>query len=124
MSDWENRCRDCDDTGITIQTERRCACQPNPEGMKVAERVLPACNLGCEQNCPADYSTDLCCVTRRAVAAMQEASHTMKFSRVFIGSREKMHPDGQDLYDAALAQLNAALSTLTDTPSHGQEQSQ
>lgn len=28
MSDWENRCTDCDDTGVTIQTERRCACQP------------------------------------------------------------------------------------------------
>lgn len=33
---WEDRCRDCDDTGTTIQTERRCACQPpltqtNPE---------------------------------------------------------------------------------------------
>lgn len=25
---WEDRCRDCDDTGITIQTERRCSCQP------------------------------------------------------------------------------------------------
>ena len=25
---WEDRCTDCDDTGITIQTERRCACQP------------------------------------------------------------------------------------------------
>lgn len=25
---WEDRCTDCDDTGVTIQTERRCACQP------------------------------------------------------------------------------------------------
>lgn len=25
---WEDRCRDCDNTGVTIQTERRCACQP------------------------------------------------------------------------------------------------
>ena len=25
---WEDRCTGCDDTGITIQTERRCACQP------------------------------------------------------------------------------------------------
>ncbi|SMD03728.1 hypothetical protein SAMN06272759_1252 [Novosphingobium sp. B1] len=27
-AEWEDRCRDCDDTGITIQTERLCACQP------------------------------------------------------------------------------------------------
>ena len=25
---WEDRCRDCDNAGVTIQTERRCACQP------------------------------------------------------------------------------------------------
>ena len=24
----DDRCTDCNDTGITIQTERRCACQP------------------------------------------------------------------------------------------------
>lgn len=35
---WEDRCRDCDDTGVTIQTERRCACQP-PEPQSVDENT-------------------------------------------------------------------------------------
>lgn len=50
---WEDRCRDCDDTGITIQTERRCACQPplraeQPEqwAVELLEAVHDASDVG------------------------------------------------------------------------------
>lgn len=44
------------------------------------------------------------------VEAAKAALATMRHARVFIGSREKMHPDGQALYDADVAALAAALS--------------
>lgn len=51
---------------------------------------------------------------REAAAA---ALLTLRHARVFIGSREKMHPDGQALYDSDVAALAAAL-----TPSGATEQ--
>ena len=35
---------------------------------------------------------------------------TLRHARLFIGSRQKMHPDGQALYDSDVAALAAALS--------------
>lgn len=37
--DDEGLCTDCDDTGITIQTERRCACQPIDQRDAEIERL-------------------------------------------------------------------------------------
>jgi len=42
--------------------------------------------------------------------ALEEARLTLAHARVFIGSRQKMHPDGQKLYDEAIAQAEAALA--------------
>ena len=49
-------------------------------------------------------------VVREAVEA---ALLTMRHARVFIGSRQKMHPDGQALYDADVEVLSAALASLS-----------
>jgi len=42
--------------------------------------------------------------------ALEEARLTLAHARVFIGSRQKMHPDGQKLYDEAIAHAEAALA--------------
>ncbi len=46
--DDEGPCTDCDDTGITIQTERRCACQPPETATLAAVELLPCPNPWCE----------------------------------------------------------------------------
>ena len=60
--EWEDRCTCCDNTGITIQTERRCACQPpltptpspvdwNVVGPKLVEalrEIVDQCPATCE----------------------------------------------------------------------------
>jgi hypothetical protein len=34
-------CTDCEDTGITTQTERRCACRPaRPESMSIVDLIM------------------------------------------------------------------------------------
>jgi porphobilinogen deaminase len=38
---------------------------------------------------------------------LAECETTLAHARVFIGTREKMHPDGQFLYDELLAQVRA-----------------
>lgn len=41
--------------------------------------------------------------------ALSEAVTTMNHARVFIQSREKMHPDGQDLFFDCIQQAEKAL---------------
>lgn len=45
---------------------------------------------------------------------LEDARVTIKHARVFIQSREKMHPDGQILYDECLASVTAALKGETE----------
>ena len=42
--------------------------------------------------------------------ALIEAQVTLAHARVFIGSREKMHPVGQSLYDETKAKIDTALN--------------
>ncbi len=42
---------------------------------------------------------------REAIALLRECYTTMNHARVFICTREKMHPDGQALYADNLARL-------------------
>jgi hypothetical protein len=42
-------------------------------------------------------------------AALAECLVTLRHARVFIGSREKMHPDGQQLYEDCIAAARAAM---------------
>jgi hypothetical protein len=44
---------------------------------------------------------------------------TLRHARVFIRSREKMHPTGQELYDGLVRDIEAALkSPGPELPSH------
>lgn len=36
---------------------------------------------------------------------IEEIYHTLKHARTFIGSREKMHPEGIQLYDELLSKV-------------------
>jgi hypothetical protein len=40
--------------------------------------------------------------------SLKEIIETMRHARVFIVTREKMHPTGVDLYDELVAKLDAA----------------
>ena len=40
---------------------------------------------------------------------LDEALVTLKHARVFIGGREKMHPDGQALFDECINKIDATL---------------
>lgn len=60
---WGDRCRECDDTGITIQTERRCACQPPQSSMEGVDRENAAWawlerEYGTEADDPVDRAYD------------------------------------------------------------------
>lgn len=45
-------------------------------------------------------------------ALLAEVELELRHSRVFIGSREKMHPTGIELYEQLHAKVNAALDAL------------
>lgn len=51
---------------------------------------------------------------------LQDVIVTMRHARVFITSREKMHPTGIQLYDELLAKLEAHSLSLSRPHSHGE----
>jgi hypothetical protein len=46
----------------------------------------------------------------KLIQALEELVKAAEFARVFIASREKMHPHGRDLHDEAIAKARAALA--------------
>lgn len=52
---------------------------------------------------------------------LSEVASHLQSTRVFLTSREKMHPCGVDIHDELLATLSAALTTTPskDAPHHG-----
>jgi len=47
---------------------------------------------------------------------LQDVIETMRHARVFISSREKMHPTGIQLYDELLAKLESRQSSKLSRP--------
>ena len=46
------------------------------------------------------------------IRAIKETIITMRHARVFVGSREKMHPTGQSLYDDNVKSLQQLLDDI------------
>jgi hypothetical protein len=49
--------------------------------------------------------------TRQYLDLLHEALVTLRHARVFITSREKMHPTGVELYDRLVTDIEAALKS-------------
>jgi alcohol dehydrogenase class IV len=53
---------------------------------------------------------------RNTMSLLEDVLTTLKHARTFIGTREKMHHDGQKLYDEAIDALQAAMTTHVLVP--------
>lgn len=55
----------------------------------------------------AEYAALMAALAARQDGALEDALVTLRHARVFVTSREKMHPDGVKLYDELIDRLSA-----------------